>query len=103
MAVLQTSDLALLLEELKEVTEPHILGINLGISPDKVKILIQDANGGTEREKSEVVEHWLKNDNHPSWSTLIDALKKSDHVRLAERLKNKYAASASSEAGGTHT
>lgn len=88
---LSTEDLALLTNELKEVTDPHKLGIKLGIDPSTVTKILQDAGNDTERKKSKILENWLKNDSKASWPTLVKALKEmNDHGRLAEELAKTY-------------
>ena len=79
-------DLALLTNELHEVTDPRTLGIKLGIEPSCVTRILQDAGGTTELKVSNILEHWLKNDLNASWATLVKALKEMNHGRLAERL-----------------
>ena len=83
-------DLALLTNELHEVTDPHTLGIKLGIKSSAVTRILQDAGGTTELKVSGILDHWLKNDLNASWATLVKALKEMDHGRLAERLAKEY-------------
>lgn len=80
----------MLVNELSDVTDPHKLGINLGIKPARVEIILKDAAGDIDRQKSGVLEQWLKSDLDASWRTLAQALRKIDHVRLANSLENKY-------------
>ena len=89
MAVLSTKDLALLLNELQAVTEPFQLGINLAIDPAQVKILLKKAGEDVYRQKSEVLEYWLNNNENASWGTLAKTLKKIGHAVLGRRLENK--------------
>lgn len=83
-------DLALLTRKLREVTDPNMLGIQLGIESSDVKRIIQDAGGSTERKITDILDHWLKNDSNPSWSTLVKALEEMNHRRLAEKLAKEY-------------
>lgn len=103
MSDLSTRDLALLTNELKEVTDPHRLGIKLGIEASTVAQILQEwamaGTNTTERQKSEILHHWLKNDLNASWPTLVKALKEMDHKRLAERLEKTY---YSQETKGTY-
>ena len=82
-------DLALLTNELHSVTDPHALGIKLGIESSDVTRILQDA-GGTERQKTGILDHWLKNDLNASWATLVKALKQINHGVLAEKLAKQY-------------
>ena len=97
---LSARDLGQLTNELHEVTDPHTLGIKLGIQAADVKRILQDAGSTTERQKSGILDHWLKNDFNASWSTLVKALEKMDHKRLAQRLEKTY---CSQEAKGKLT
>lgn len=87
---LSTENLTLLTNELKEVTDPHSLGIKLGMESSAVTRILQDAGSTTERQKSGILDHWLRNDSNASWPTLVKALKGMDHGRLAERLAKNY-------------
>ena len=88
-AALSTGALSLVVDELEDVADPHKLGINLGIHPAKVNILLSNASG-IERQKSDIIEFWLNNDENPSWSTLIKTIRNIGHGRLARKLKIKY-------------
>ena len=90
MAVLSTKDLALLLNELQDVTDPFKLGINLGIDPAQVRILLKKAGEDVYRQKSEVLEDWLNNNENASWGTLARTLMKIGYAVLSRRLANKY-------------
>ena len=87
---LSIENLTLLTNELKEVTDPHRLGIKLGIESSDVTRILQDAGSTTEKQKTGILDHWLKNDSNASWPTLVKALKEMDHGRLAERLEKNY-------------
>ena len=89
-ANLSPRDLGQLTDKLNEVTDPHTLGIKLGIESSAVTRILQDAGSTTERQKSGILDHWLKNDLNASWPTLVKALEKMDHKRLAERLEKTY-------------
>ena len=89
-ANLSIADLPLLMNELKEVTDPHRLGIDLGIQSYGVTTLLKNAKDDINRQKSDVVEHWLKNDSDSSWKALVKTLRNIDHVRLANRLERTY-------------
>ena len=83
-------DLALLTNELHEVTDPYTLGIKLGIQASDVTKTLHEAGGTTERQKTGILDHWLRNDLNASWATLVKALKKMNHGVLAEKLTKKY-------------
>lgn len=97
MTELSTTDLALLVNELSDVTDPHGLGIHLGITPARVTIIVKNAAGDIDRQKSEILTHWLKSDPDASWLKLAQALRKIDHVRLANSLENKSRGTATIE------
>ena len=83
-------DLALLTNELHEVTDPCTLGIKLGIQSSRVQRILQDAGGTTELKVSGILDHWLKNDLNASWATLVKALKEMNHGRLSEKLAKEH-------------
>lgn len=86
---LNTSHLRLLLKELKEVTTPRQLGIQLGIDVDTVTRLLEDLKyEGTNEKIAAVLTYWLKNTT-ASRQVLVDALRNMEHERLAETLLQK--------------
>ena len=63
---------------LKEVTDPYLLGLQLGIEPDQLKKFErEDHLQRTERRKIEVIMYWLRKDDVKcSWETLADAVER---------------------------
>lgn len=74
---------------LEKVTDPYLLGIQLGIEPHlletfKVKHHLQSTD--TERQKIEVIKLLLNNKNC-SWKTLADAVKDmNNHGKVVDSL-----------------
>ena len=60
---------------LKEVTEPYLLGIHLGIYPHHLKVFEYDHPKDIERQKIELIKFWLDNHVECSWKVLADAVK----------------------------
>lgn len=80
----------------------HKIGIQLGISGNKIKAI--EANYPlVERRLSEVVSFWLFNHPEASWMILIKALE-SDSIKekvLAQRIRRKYSTTGPPSTIGT--
>ena len=86
---LTVSDLANILAALTEVTKPYQLGIQLKIDSSILKVIERDYSD-INRQKTEVIEHWLRNSPDASWTTLANAVERmGKYARLTEKLKNK--------------
>ena len=73
--------------ELKEITNPHELGVHLGLKVEEVK-KIETEHPTIERQKSEIIHHWKRNFKPYSWKALADAVEKmGDHAILVEKLR----------------
>ena len=79
-----------ILSALKEVVEWKSLGIQLHISPAKIKEIDINNGGQVADCRYDLVQFWLESDMSCSWKKLIDALSSCDHVVLAEQLKTLY-------------
>lgn len=76
-----------IISALKEITDPHELGLHLGIEACELD-KIEDEQRKTERRKAEVIKYWLRNNSHCSWVALADAVEKMDrHGNLVRRLR----------------
>ena len=85
---LSISDLAEVLAALKEVTKPYKLGIQLKIDSSTLKTIEENHRGDIDRQKTEVIEHWLHNSPDASWTTLANAVERmGGHSKLVGRLK----------------
>ena len=69
---LTVSDLADILAALTEVTKPYQFGIQLKIA---LKVIERDYSD-IDRQKTEVIEHWLHNSPDASWTTLANAVER---------------------------
>ena len=89
MAVkLRILDLADVLAGLKEITDPYQLGIQLDIDTSILKKIENDYPGKTDRQKSEVIEYWLRNSQDASWTALADAVERiGGHANLVSALR----------------
>ena len=84
------SDLADVLAALKEVTKPYQLGIQLKIDSPILKTIEKNHCGDIDRQKTERIEHWLRNSPDASWTTLAIAVERiGGHSKLAETLREK--------------
>ena len=87
---LSISDLADVLAALIEVIKPYQLGIQLKIDVSKLKTIEETYSKDIDRQKAEVIEHWLRNSPDASWTTLANAVERmGGHARLAETLRGK--------------
>ena len=76
-----------ILIELKEITDPHGLGMHLGLKEEELK-KIEKNHSTIERRKSEIIYHWKRNFKPCSWKALADAVEKmGDHANLVEKLR----------------
>ena len=73
---LNISDLADILTVLREVTESYQLGIQLNIAPSTLKAIEKNHHGDIDRQRTEVVEYWLRNSSDASWITLANAVER---------------------------
>jgi hypothetical protein len=87
---LSISDLADVLAGLTEITKPYQLGIRLKIDSSELKTIERNYSKDIDRQKTEVIEHWLRNSPDASWTTLANAVERmGGHARLAETLREK--------------
>jgi hypothetical protein len=87
---LSISDLAEVLAAIKEITKPYQLGIQLKIDLSELKTIETSYSKDIDRQKTEVIKHWLRNSPDASWTTLANAVERmGGHARLAETLREK--------------
>ena len=81
-----------IISALKEITEPHQLGIQLGIEAYILRRFEKDHPGDVERQKAEVIDHWQRNcGNKCSWKDLADAIERmGTHSNLVKMLRDKH-------------
>ena len=70
----------------------HFIGIELGISIEKLKCIKKDYPQETDMCFSEMLSNWLNNSENISWKAVISALESPfvGHKTLAAELKEKY-------------
>ena len=74
---------------IKEITDPHGLGIQLGIETYQLEIFEKNHPGDVERQKSEVIKHW-RNNFECSWDALACAVEKmGKHRNLVTQLRER--------------
>ena len=72
------------------MTEWYQLGLQLGVTPFKLKEIERDYPHDTQRHKSEVLNWWLQNAQEASWEKLAQALEAmGGYAAVACRLRNK--------------
>ena len=84
---LRSSDLRDIVAALQDITELHSLGLELNIDSSKLKEIERNHLGDLNRQKTEVIEYWLRNSRDASYTTLANAVERmGGYARLAERL-----------------
>ena len=80
----------------------YFIGIQLGISNEKLKIIKKDYPQETDMCFSEMLSYWLKNGVNISWKVVISALESPfvGHKTLAAGLREKYTTSQPGAATG---
>ena len=91
----------LLLTELKDVTNWHMLGVYLRVRESKLEDIETryQQSQGLDRCKKEVLCAWLQTNPDASWKEFVDALKQIDEEVLASNLEKKYCQASSSQNG----
>ena len=91
-ASLSEEALPLLLIELKDITNWHLLGMNLGVRKSKLDAIQAQhlLSHGLDRCKGEALSVWLRGNAKASWKELVDALRQMDEQALATTLEAKY-------------
>ena len=87
---LSVSDLADVLTALQDFTEPYQLGIQLKIDLSTLKAIEKNHHGDISRQKTDVIEYWLRNSTDASWTTLSNAVERmGGHARLVEDVRGR--------------
>ena len=75
---------------MREVTEWYQLGLQVGVTPFKLKEIESNYPQDAQRRKSEVLNWWLRNAPEASWEKLAQALEAmGEYTTVAYRLRNK--------------
>ena len=76
---------------LEEITKPHKLGIHLGIETHKLEKIEENHPRDVDRQMTEVIKHWLRNNSDCSWGALASAVEKmGGHGNLVKRLRDRH-------------
>ena len=91
-AALSEAALPLLLIELKDVTNWHLLGVYLRVRKSKLDAIQTQhlLSHGIDHCKGEALSAWLRGNPDASWKELVDALSLMDEQALATTLRAKY-------------
>ena len=79
-----------LTNELKSVTDWHLLGVSLDLKPHQLKEIENNYHGDTKRCKTEVLICWLDNTTNPTWEAVAEALDQMDAHGVAAIIRRKY-------------
>ena len=75
--------------ELREINNPHLLGVHLGIPTEDLKRFEEDHRGDVTRQRTEVINYWLRNFVDTTWNTLATAVERiGGHRLLVTRLRS---------------
>lgn len=76
-----------MMSELRVITDPHQLGVFLGIESHVLKEIEKDHRQVTE-QRTAVIEFWQSNCSECSWRALADAVDKmGGHSNLVKKLR----------------
>ena len=88
---LSISDLSVVLHNLEDVTKPYQLGLHLDIHPATLKTVEKNHPGDVDRQKTEVIEYWLRNSPVASWISLTNTLDRmGGYANLVQTLRETY-------------
>ena len=74
---------------IKEITDPHGLGVQLRVEDYQLEIFERNHQGDVERQKIEVIKHWMRN-SECSWDALASAIEKMrKHGKLVKQLRER--------------
>ena len=89
-------DVLNLCNALKEVSDWYQLGIALGILPHELRKIEKDYQG-SDRQKTETLDLWLRLDTNATWSNVVSALQKINEHAVAKRVHQNYIAGPASK------
>ena len=76
---------------LKEITNPYLLGINLGIEPYELEKIEKNYPRDVDTQIAKLIAFWLSNSSDCSWGALASAVEKmGGHGNLVKRLRDRY-------------
>ena len=79
-----------IISSLEEITKPHKLGIHLGIETHKLENIEENYPRDVDRQMTEVIKHWQRNNTDCSWGALASAVEKmGGHGNLVKRLRDR--------------
>ena len=80
-----------IISSLEEITKPHKLGIHLGIKTHKLEKIEENHPQDVDRQMTEVIKHWQRNNTDCSWEALASAVEKmGGHGNLVKRLRDRH-------------
>ena len=76
---------------IEDITDPYILGENLGIKSCVLEKIERNHPRDVDRQMAEVIKYWLRNSSDYSWEALANAVEKmGGHGNLVKKLKDKH-------------
>ncbi len=86
-----------LLNELESVDDWQGLGIQLGISYAELKIIERECHGKVEECKRELFHKWLSQVHDPTWTQIVEALRRMKLINIAEKIEERCCHSCSEQ------
>ena len=84
-----TPTLKELTNELKQVADWYLLGINLNLKHHQLRTIRKDHYGDNQC-KIEMLGCWLDSTTNPTWETVAEALHLMDEHKIADTMQRKY-------------
>ena len=80
-----------IVSSLEEITKPHKLGIHLGVETHKLEKIEENHPRDVDRQMTEVIKHWQRNNTDCSWGALASAVEKmGGHGNLVKKLGDRH-------------
>lgn len=74
---------------LSEITQSHLLGVQLGIDAHELEKIEKNYPRDVDRQKLEAIKYWQRNSEDCSWAALATAVEKmGGHGNLVKRLRD---------------
>ena len=75
---------------LKEITNPYLLGIHLGIKPYELEKIEKNYPQDVDTQMAKLIAYWLSDNTDCSWGALASAVEKmGGHGNLVEILRDR--------------
>ena len=80
---------------LASIGDWYLLGVNLGLGSHRLNQIEMDYPGESSRRMVEMLNHWLRHSENPTWEAIADALSQMTQHIAALEVERKYCSSSS--------